>query len=282
MNIFEQVLAPYIQPQQPEQNDYRDEEGYLCCGSCHTRREYQIEFDGDVRRVPVLCACRQQKKKQEEDAAREQQRRRGIQDTLSELQSQSAAIQPKAAFDQDDGKNPAITSKVAGYVRNFDKALQNNLGLILYGPPGTGKTFYAQCIADGLQKAGYFPWLTSIRLLSAAINQNYGENRQRLLRLVKYVDALILDDFGAERDTSFMAEQVFEIINTRYEAAKPLIVTTNLDLNAMASEKDIAARRVYERVMEMCAPLEVKGETRRRQIASRKMADLKDILGLEG
>ena len=78
-----------------------------------------------------------------------------------------------------------------------------------------------------------------------------------------------------------MLFQVFEIINTRYESGKPLVITTNLDPKCMAAEKDITARRVYERVMEMCAPIEVKGETRRKQIAARKMSDLKDILGLE-
>lgn len=282
MNIFEQVLAPYIKPPDPDPQDYRDEEGYLCCGNCHTRREYQIEFNGDVRRVPVACRCRQQQIDAEEVANKKRQRTQMIMTRLQELQAMGAAMQAKATFDLDDGKNADITAKVKKYVQNFDKAREKNLGLMIYGPPGNGKTFYAQCIANYLIEQGQFAWMTSARLLSAAINQNYAENRQSLLDLIKKADLLILDDFGAERDTSFMAEQVFEIINTRYESGKPLVVTTNLDHGSMASASDTTTRRVYERVLEMCAPLEVKSETRRVQIGSRKMADLKDILGLEG
>ena len=282
MNIFEQVLAPYIKPPEPEPQDYRDEEGYLCCGICHTRREYEVSINGQKRRVPVACKHLQQQRDQEEAAHRKAQTIQRIQTILNDLQSMSAAIEPKAFFRADDEKNEEISAKMKGYAQNFDKAYKNNLGLMIYGSPGTGKTFYAECVANTLLENARFAWITSIRLLSSAMSQNYGENRKWLLQLVKMADLLILDDFGAERDTSFMNEQVFEIINARYESGKPLVVTTNLDPKTMASEKDISARRVYERVMEMCTPIEVKGETRRRQIAARKMADLKDILGLEG
>ena len=47
--------------------DYIDEEGYLCCGNCNTRKQYGIPwpfFDGKgsmgERLVPVLCKCRQE------------------------------------------------------------------------------------------------------------------------------------------------------------------------------------------------------------------------------
>lgn len=282
MNIYEQVLKPYMRRPQPEENDYRDEEGYLCCGNCHTRREHLIDFDGQSCMVPVACKCRQEQYDREEAARKKEERIRGIEDTLSDWNGQGVAIQVKASFDQDDENSIQMTAKIKGYAANFDRAYENNLGLMLYGQPGTGKTFYAECVARSLIKDGRFAWMTSIRMLSSAMSQNYGENRNAILNRIKSVDLLILDDFGAERDTSFMAEQVFEIINARYESGKPLMVTTNLDPKTMASEKEISARRVYERVMEMCAPIEVKGETRRRQIAARKMADLKDILGLEG
>lgn len=41
---------------------------------------------------------------------------------------------------------------------------------------------------------------------------------------------LILDDLGVERNTEFVLEQMFQIIDGRYRCCKPLIVTTNLRL----------------------------------------------------
>ena len=40
--------------------DYRDENGFLMCGKCHTRKECEYEFptnSGKKRKFPIMCKC---------------------------------------------------------------------------------------------------------------------------------------------------------------------------------------------------------------------------------
>ena len=80
----------------PEDGDYIDEEGFLCCGQCHTRRQVEIDmpdldkkpFDPNAkvrRKVPVSCRCRAEKQRQEE--LQEQQRKE--MDAIRSLRKQS-------------------------------------------------------------------------------------------------------------------------------------------------------------------------------------------------
>jgi DNA replication protein DnaC len=91
---------------------------------------------------------------------------------------------------------------------------------------------------------------------------------------------LIIDDFGMERDTPFALEQIYNIIDSRYTASKPLIVTTNLN-HAEMLKTDIQTdyRRIYDRVLEMCVPIYFEGESKRTQNAKQKLEKLKEILG---
>lgn len=276
-NIFEAILARAMAPPEPEPGDY-EQDGLLYCGKCHTPRQKRLDILGTERVVPIACKCREEEQEREREADRLMRRKQGIADAINDLINIGAADRPSATFTQNDGRSQKNTDTLLRYVRKFDQVSADNIGLMLYGDAGNGKTFFAECIANALLEQGYFVWMSSIRAISGAMSGNYGENRPYLLRRIQTVDLLILDDFGAERDTSYMNEQVYDVINERYKAGKPLIVTTNLDPAAMSQEPNITARRIYERVMEMCTPLKVEGGTRRKQNAAGKMKTLKSIL----
>ncbi len=279
-NIFTKVLAQAVQAMTPPHTqpwDYQ-KDGLLYCGKCHTPMERRIDIFGKTNIVPILCQCRQQEDAQRQIKEAERTREQQVAAAITDLVNMGCADRPKATFDQNDGRSKKNTDTLLRYVRKFDQISADNIGLMLYGEAGNGKTFFAECVANALLEKGYFVWMTSIRAISGAISANYGENRAYLLRRIQAVDLLILDDFGAERDTSYMNEQVYDIINERYKAGMPLMVTTNLDPATMAQEPNITARRIYERVMEMCTPLRVEGGTRRSQNAAGKMKNLRSIL----
>jgi DNA replication protein DnaC len=100
--------------------------------------------------------------------------------------------------------------------------------------------------------------------------------------MVANAPLLVLDDVGTERNTEFSNEQVYEIINTRYKAKKPLIVTTNLTMNAMKNAEDVTHRRIYDRIVEMCTPCRVTSSGRRQKAARSKMEQMMAQFGLEG
>ena len=89
---------------------------------------------------------------------------------------------------------------------------------------------------------------------------------------------LIIDDFGMERGTEYGLEQVYNVIDSRYRSGKPLIVTTNLILDELQHPQDTPHARIYDRLLEMCAPILFTGTNFRRQTAQSKLDKLKTII----
>ena len=67
-------------------------------------------------------------------------------------------------------------------------------------------------------------------------------------------ELLILDDLGAERNTSFGKERVFDVVDKRLLTGKPMIVTTNIPLSVMKQAADLDDCRIFDRILEACVP----------------------------
>ena len=93
-------------------------------------------------------------------------------------------------------------------------------------------------------------------------------------------ELLVIDDLAVERDTEYAAEIVQNVIDSRYRAGKPLIVTTNLQLSEILQPKDIKRKRLFSRLKEMCLPIEVTGNDRRDKQFYQNYAEYSDMLGL--
>jgi len=98
---------------------------------------------------------------------------------------------------------------------------------------------------------------------------------------LKNASLLILDDLGAENSTDWAREKIYEIIDSRYRDKKPIIITTNLKLEQLMEKLAGGDRvyRTYDRIIEMCTPVEVKGKARRIETAKAKQKLLKELLG---
>ena len=107
--------------------------------------------------------------------------------------------------------------------------------------------------------------LSLVRLLAAA---DAKQDDESLLRKLNAASLLILDDLGAERGTDFKLEQVFNIIETRSNSQKPLIVTTNYSENDMRGENDVRYKRIWERVRAMCYPVRMESVSWRKDITA--------------
>ena len=209
------------------EGDYRDEEGFLCCGKCHTRKEGDITIGEKTLRVPHLCKCESEASRQreaEEKAAEfrkqcERLRKDGITDPSYLSQN----------FTQDDNRNARISDVCRRYVEHWPEMKADNIGILFYGGVGTGKSFLACCIANALIDKQVRASVTNFpRILNKL--QGFGEDKQEFLDKLSRYDLLVIDDLGVERDTSYSVEQVFNVIDARSRTGKPLIVTTNLSL----------------------------------------------------
>lgn len=159
-----------------------------------------------------------------------------------------------------------IVRQVRGYVRKIDEHLQAGEGLWLFGDVGTGKTSLAMLVSQHAIDAGHSVAIYSLPRLLAEIRDTYEDDAEhsyvQLLDRLASVDLLHIDDVGAERTSPWVLEQLYAIVNARYEEERAVLITTNLERDALA---DQITERTVSRLEEMCEILPLFGEDRRRQ-----------------
>lgn len=258
------------------EKDYIDDnDGYVHCGVCGEKKEFLLPFN--ERFVPCMCRCQRDKAREEEE---ERKRKQELQ-RVSELASYSLVDERfrESTFDKyipDSPEDENVLKLCKNYVERFDEMQKLNVGLIFYGKPGTGKTFAASCIANALMDKGIPVLVTSVVRLTNGV---FGDELHELLDKMNTARLLVLDDLGAERNTDFKAEQLFTVIDSRYAAKKPMIITTNT--TDFKNESDMRRVRIYDRIFEVCAPVKMNGESRRRKRLKENRDLTKLILGDE-
>lgn len=259
MDILERLARGAEEVIHPDDGDYI-QDGLLYCGKCRTPKQHRITVFGNERTVFCLCKCEAARRKSEDEAyEREQNRKRIVR--LRQWGFPDEEMQ-QWTFTKDDGANPKLSSWARSYTRNFASALAKGTGVVLYGPVGTGKTFAAACVANALIDQGRPVLMTSFSRIGNILQAE--RNRQEYLDEFARYDLIVIDDLGAERNTSYMDEIVFSVIDTRYRQKKPLIVTTNLSGDQLKDTRDISYRRILSRLYEMCTFMEVQGRDRRK------------------
>ena len=92
------------------------------------------------------------------------------------------------------------------------------------------------------------------------------------------LDEDIIDDLGVERSTEYAMEQMFFVIDSRYRSRRPMIITTNLKLSELKNPPDLAHARIYDRILERCAPILFDGKNFREENAGVTRQAAKDIV----
>lgn len=259
-----------------EQGDYIMD-GLLHCGKCKTPKQCRVEFFGEIRTPHCLCKCEAEKRDREEAERKRAERERKARE-LRHLGFPDSDMQ-KWTFANDDLQNPRITQAMQKYVENFPELRKKGQGLLLYGTVGTGKTYAAAEVANALIDKGYSALVTNFARIANTVSGLY-EGKQAYYDSLNKFDLLVLDDLGAERKTEYMCEIVYNIIDSRYRAGLPMIITTNLTAEELKSPQEITYKRIYDRAMEKCLPVEVAGRNRRHQKTAASFSELNSLLGL--
>jgi DNA replication protein DnaC len=202
-----------------------------------------------------------------------------------------------ASFDRPPvlGLPDAVVAEVRSYVRNLDARLEEGRGMWLVGDVGTGKTTLAMIVSAATLDAGRTVAIYSLPRLLNLIRDEIGTENSLLdlLDRLSEVDLLHIDDLGAQHTTPWRLEQLYSIVDARYQAGRPIIATTNLMPEALAEQmgrqilttvtedgdgqkseerrevsndaSEVVGQRIVSRLVEMCGdPLPLFGEDKRR------------------
>lgn len=278
-----------IANQKVNPGDTYDADGCLTCGVCKRPRQKFIMVaaptDAEPERkmrmkVTTQCDCEVAKENAEK-------RLKEDQDAMEKVMRLRKASLMDAKFKGATFDNFSVTKSnernlklCKRYATAFDAMLEKNQGLILWGNVGTGKSFAAACIANYLLDHGVPVIMTSLVKLLELI-QGGEEKETDILARLNSAKLVIFDDLGAERNTDYALEKIYNIVDSRYRRQKPMIFTTNLTVAEMQEETDIRYSRIYDRVFEVCYPMQFIGQSWRMKTASRRFDEMEQLLSGE-
>jgi DNA replication protein DnaC len=163
-----------------------------------------------------------------------------------------------------------MSDAVVGQVREYTDQLGQNLdagrGLWFFGDAGTGKTTLAMLVSRQALEAGRSVAIYSLPRLLSRIRRTYGaepgeQSYVEFFTRLTSVDLLHIDDLGAEKQTEWVLEQLYSLINERYESQRSVVVTSNHDESDLQEQ---IGKRVVSRLTEICGdPIPMFGEDRR-------------------
>lgn len=256
-------------------------DGLPFCKLCHTPRG--SIYDGRV--YHHLCACQQEHRKREEELLLLQERKRKIEDYRKN--SELGKYFTRCTFERATltENNRVVYEICKQYCEKAAEMLREGYGIYIYGNPGVGKTHLIACMGNALTDKLYRVLFTSFVKLEGALKANFGNNtaQTQFLQATEDADFLFLDDLGTENvkegsNTWFQAV-IFDVINRRYNAKKPIICTSNYTLSGLIGKTKYEPRTVH-RLKEICSYYtQLDCEIMRDAAAERKRIEMKKILG---
>lgn len=264
----------------PGPETYVGDDGLRHCTVCNGKREHRISANTELQGLLVPCICPCMASAQKADRERQNERERALRVQALMQLGFSTADMAAYRFDLDENPDTKNGKAVRKYVENFDRYRQKGMGLMLCGEYGTGKTFYAGCIVNALVERGVPAMFTNLSRLVNQIQAKDFSERQEFMDELSRLELIAFDDFGVERETEFMLEQMELLIDQFYRAKVPLIVTSNKGPKQLVAEADLRHGRMYDRILERCCPIDFGVGSKR--IAKRKAnyADMRQELGV--
>jgi len=256
---------------------------YTCPECGNIVKPVVIEVFGQTRYIRGTCKCELERQSREELKRKESERRARIQ-KLFDL----ADLGPRFAECTFDAWIPRPGSEqcfrvARTYADEFTQWAERGEGLLFTGQPGSGKSHLAAAIVNALIPLGKACVFRSVPALLKRIQDTYRPDSRvsesEILAVLQDADLLVLDDLGAERlvessptRTSWAESMIYYIVDQRYCWRKPIIVTTNCDLETL--ENRIGARTI-DRLFEMCVLVENRATSYRKEQAFKRMKTFK-------
>lgn len=244
--------------------DFIGNDGLWHCGHCGKPKQKYIHCLGKEWLVGFICECQENagKEKRELEA-----RNKVIQERLNECFENRTAHTAK-----DDAPDTDAAKVCDKYAQSFEKA---GKWLVLYGGVGTGKSYRAAKACRDVINRGKRAKFTTLAEIERSLWDN---DKAEVYKKLDSYDLIVLDDFGAERQSDYTKEIRYNVVDMRYNSNKAMIITTNVK---KFDSDDLADKRVFSRISEKALYVKMDGADRRKTNILTK-ADIDRLLTEDG
>jgi DNA replication protein DnaC len=182
-----------------------------------------------------------------------------------------------------DRAHALVVAGIREFVESIDERLDEGRGFWIIGDVGTGKTTLAMLASRHAIEAGRTVAIYSLPKLLYRIRRTFEDasgqdSYASLFERLTSVDLLHVDDLGAEKRSDWVVEQLYSIVNERYEAQRSMIVTINLEAEDRDEHDPVSGclsrlsrqigERTISRLVEICGdPLPLFGDDLRWRVA---------------
>ena len=170
-----------------------------------------------------------------------------------------------------------VVRRVRSFCEGIEDTLDSGRGMWFFGSSGTGKTTLSMLISKTVLEAGRSVAIYSLPKLLSRIRQTYDaeigeQSYTEFFERLATVDLLHLDDLGAEKQSEWVLEQLYALVNERYERQRSLIVTSNFEDDQLEEQ---LGPRIVSRLVEICGdPVLLFDEDRRMQVSAEAATSL--------
>ena len=207
---------------EPNDDEYIGADGIILCSNCHTPRIMQVDT---IKGKPIFLNC-------------------NCQCYLSKIEAEKIRR-----------KHAEFIAKVNGLKAQSD--LDSRFSDVSFD---TDKTHKLACMINAIAEKGYLPYFTTFNNIVRDIKSTYRRGSLKSEEdiidfLVDDVQFLFIDDLGteylSEDGSGFIKEIIFDIVNKRYNALKPIIYSSNFKYEELQQKANID-ERILHRIGETC------------------------------
>lgn len=234
-----------------------------------------IEVFGQTRYIRGTCKCELERQAEEEARRKEYERKARIERLfdLAELGPRFAECTFESWIARPGSERCLEAAK--NFAEHFDRHQVSGEGLLMFGNPGNGKSHLAAAIVNAVIPRGKACVFRSVPALLKKLQETYRADARvsesEILAVLQDADLVVLDDLGAEKMTEWAESMLYYIVDKRYRWRKPLIVTTNCDLEEL---EERIGTRTFDRLLEMCVLVENRATSYRKEQAFKRIKTL--------
>lgn len=163
--------------------------------------------------------------------------------------------------------NEKLYTECIRYLKNWKEMKAKGYGFFFWGNVGSGKTHAASALTNALiqeqlVEALFLNMPATVTRVKKTFDSSSKNEDTKLFDRMKEVELLIIDDLGVEKMSDWLADQIYQIVDHRWQNKKPMLITSNQSLDDLGS---CYKAQVISRIWGCCKSIKFTEEDRRKQ-----------------